>query len=728
MTHLLPNERRRACLSAVAIALLLGGASPLVAQYGATGGQWRHYGGDAGSTKYSPLDQITASNFSTLRIVWRWESADRRLVRTDATGIWRAPFKDVLDQLEREDAKRWAGWAGTSGRPTISGFIATPLMVDGVLYVSTALTQAAAIDARTGKTLWVYDPRAYESGTPPNSPWRSRGVAYWAGEGGARILWGTTDGYLMAVDAKTGRAIPGFGNQGRVDLTEGLPRASRDHWRGTGRVPLSSPAAPLVVRDTVIIGTSLHDFYPAGPSARTETTAMLPTKEAPPGWVRAYDVKTGREKWHFNPIPQPGEFGNDTWLRDSWAYTGNANVSWAGMSADEALGYVYLPLGSPNSDHYGGHRPGAGLFGDSLVCVDVETGKRVWHFQMIHHNMWDYDNVAAPNLVDINVAGRRIKAVVQINKPGFVYTFDRVTGQPVWPIEEHAVPTESDLEGERPWPTQPFPTKPPPVEPQGSSIDDLVDFTPELRQKALEAVKDFKLGPIYTPHSLRGTIMRPGVIGALNWGGAAVDPETGTLYVPSRSAPDMSGSTVIRFRQSNGGEESTVRYIHSMTLSPQLSYGLPLWKPPYSRLTAIDMNKGEHAWMIPTGKGDKIRKHALLKDLNLPPLGGDMGHGSGPLLTKTLLVLAMMAGGTNDGPRLVAYDKTTGQEVGSVDLPAAPFGTPMTYVLDGKQYIALTVGGTVPPLIAAEILDRPGIPAPQPVSGSIPALITFRLP
>jgi quinoprotein glucose dehydrogenase len=375
----------------------------VLAQQGAAGGEWRHYGGDLGSTKYAPLDQITASNFSTLRTAWRWDSADAELARADTSGAWRAPAARIFELLEREKPTRWAG----GRRPSMSGLIATPLMVAGVLYMATALNQAAAIDARTGRTLWVYDPKAYESGAPPATS-RPRGVAYWADGTTARILWGTGDGYLIAVDAKTGRPISDFGRNGRVDLLEGLPRASRD--RGDGRSPVSSPAPPLVVRDTVIVGSAIEDF--------------TQSKEMPPGWVRAYDVKTGKPRWHFNPIPQPGEFGHDTWLKDSWAYTGQANM-WSAMSADEELGYVYLPLGSPTSDHYGGHRPGDGLFGDSLVCVDVATGKRVWHFQMIHHGIWDYDNVAAPNLLDITSAGRRIKAVAQINKNGFIYTFDQ---------------------------------------------------------------------------------------------------------------------------------------------------------------------------------------------------------------------------------------------------------------------------------------------------------------
>lgn len=658
----------------VAIGLLLW-APALVAQKSAEQGEWRHYGADLAGTKYSPLGQITAANFATLRLAWRWESADAQLVRADASGTWRAPAERIFALLEREDPKRWVT------RPRLASLNATPLMIDGVLYINTPLSQAAAIDARTGRTLWVHDPKSYETGTPAVAPWRSRGVAYWTDGARARVLWGTGDGYLIAVDAKTGRLVTDFGTNGRVDLVAGVPRARR--VKGA-ILPSSVQSPPIVVRDTVIVGSSMNDY--------------TKTKEMPPGWVRAYDVRTGRHKWDFHTIPEFGEFGADTWKNDSYTYTGQANV-WTTMSADEALGYVYLPTSTPTSDHYGGHRLGDGLFGESLVCVDVETGKRVWHFQMIHHGVWDYDNPAAPNLLDIVVDGRAIKAVAQVTKQGFVYAFDRVTGKPVWPIEERKVPVDTDIPGEVLSPTQPFPIKPPAFEYQGTSIDDLVDFTPELREKAIEAVKGLRLGPLYTPNMLNGTVIRPAVIGGANWGGAAVDPMTGMLYVPSKNL-----SSVIRYREPKPDEGSTFRLISLQSIqAPTLGDGLPLWKPPYSRMTAINMNRGDHAWMVPLGKGDRIRNHPMLKPLNLPPLGGDgggFGANNGPVLTSSLLIMALALGGTNDGPRLVAYDKTTGKEVGSVDLPGAPLGTPMTYMADGKQYVAVTVGGPVPELVA----------------------------
>jgi len=380
---------------------------------------------------------------------------------------------------------------------------------------------------------------------------------------------------------------------------------------------------------------------------------------------------------------------------------------WTYMSADAELGIVYLPTSTPTNDYYGGHRLGDNLFAESIVAVNANTGKKLWHFQAVHHGLWDYDFPTAPNLLDVVVDGKAIKALAQVSKQGFVYAFNRVTGEPIWPIEERPVATDTNIPGERPSPTQPFPTKPAPFEYQGVTENDLADFTPEIKQMAVEAVQGFRLGPIYTPQMLadettRGTVFRPTGSGAANWSGAAVDPETGILYVPSRNV-----FGVISFYQPQDG---SLRYTHGAPENqrlednprerntPVMPQGLPLLKPPYSRMTAINMNTGEHVWMTPLGNGDRIRNHPLLKDLNLPPLGGD-GRG-GPLLTKTLLITALSAGGADDGPRLVAYDKANGKELGSVDLPTGAIGTPMTYSVNGKQYIALTIGGNSPELIA----------------------------
>jgi quinoprotein glucose dehydrogenase len=670
----------------VAFAFAAAAFHPVQAQRGAkTNGEWPFYGGDLGNSKYSPLDQINGNNFSQLKIAWRWTSADGFLSMTVPGGgeVW-ANSKYIFEQLTKDDPRRWRDGAA----PFVTNFKATPLMVGGKLYLNTPTSVGAAIDARTGETLWIYNPKSYEKGTTTMSArWNQRGVAYWTDGKEERVFWGTGDGYLVAVDAKTGYPIESFGARGRVDLMEGLPQAVRGSRDWLNALTYSVQSPPIVVRNTIVTPASISSYNV--------------TKEQIPGWTRGWDVRTGKLKWVFKTIPPPGEAGNETWQDDSWAYTGKVS-GWTIFSADEELGYLYLPLNTAAPDYYGGHRPGDNLFAETLVCLDVETGKRIWHYQFVHHGLWDYDLPAAPNLLDITVDGQPVKAVAQVTKQGFVFTFDRVTGRPIWPIEERPVPP-SDVPGERASPTQPFPTRPPPFEYQGVSIDDLVDFTPEIRALAEKAVKNFRIGSLYTPPSLvvpggtQGTLARPSAGGGANWSGAAVDPETGILYVPSRNA-----LSVFRLRAPGPTEKSNLRYLEVREggAFPSMPQGLPLFKPPYSRMTAIDMNTGTHTWMVPLGHGKSVRNHPMLKGLNLPPLGGDSGT-SGPLLTKTLLMSALSSGGTNDGPRLVARDKTTGKELASVDLPSMAIGTPMTYLLGGKQYIALTVGGDpVPELIA----------------------------
>ena len=635
-------------------------AAPAHAQHGATDGEWRSYGGDLGSTKYSPLDQIDATNFEDLHIAWRWQSADGSL---DLATL----------RIDRP-------------RLGIRMFQATPLMAHGVLYLSTALHQVAAVDAGTGDTLWVYDPEVYRRGLPTHF-YNSRGVAYWEDGDDRRIFFGTNEGYLLALDAMTGRPVLGFGTNGRVDLMEGIPRATRGETNHRGRNLLGVASPPIVARDVVVTPTVISDG--------------AIRKEAPPGWLKGIDARTGDTKWVFHTVPQADDFGVETWLDESWRYSGNANV-WSMFSVDDELGYIYLPTGTPTGDYYGGHRPGDNLFAESLVALDIETGQRMWHFQAVHHGVWDYDFPAAPNLIDITVDGRLIKALAQVSKQGFTYVFDRETGDPVWPIEEHPVATDTDLEGEVLSPTQPIPTKPPPFEYQGVTVDDLVDFTPDIRAMAMEAVSDFRLGPLFSPPmlshdgGLQGTIQRPHVGGGASWTGAAVDPETGLIYIPSENR-----FSVLKYYTPDPADGGNLRYTFrglAAGTQPQMPQGLPLLKPPYSRLTAIDLNSGDHAWMQPNGDGDRLRNHPLLRALDLPPLGGE-GHG-GPVLTKTLLVSALSAGGTDGGPRLVARDKTSGVIVGSFDLPAGAIGTPMTYLFEGKQYIALTIGGEVPELVA----------------------------
>jgi quinoprotein glucose dehydrogenase len=652
----------------------------LVAVQEPPAGEWPTYGADLSSSRYSPLTQVTGANFAALRIAWRVPSPDASLsVTLPDGGEWTGAPQDVFAELNRQDPRRWRD----GDPPAIGNFKATPLMVDGVLYLNTPTSVGAALDAATGRTIWTYNPKSYEAGTTTMSlRWNQRGVAYWRSGSDARVLWGTGDGYLVAVDAKTGRPVPSFGNGGRVDLMEGLPRAVRGARDYLNALTYSVQSPPLVVGDVVITPASI--------------SSLVTKKEQIPGWIRGHDVRTGRLLWTFRTIPGPGEAGHDSWKGDAWRDAGKVTV-WTAMSADAELGYVYIPTNTVAPDFYGGHRPGNNLFAESLLCLEVATGRRVWSFQTVHHGLWDYDNPAAPNLLDLAVDGRRVKAVAQISKQGFVYTFDRVTGTPLWPIEERPVPP-SDIPGEQASPSQPFPTRPAPFEYQGATEDDLVDFTPALRAEALAAVKRFRLGPLFTPPSLQGTVQRPGTVGGANWGGAAVDPETGMLYVPSRN-----GYSVTTLARPAAGLDSNLQFMQVPGPSPRLASGVPLFKPPYSRITAIDMNRGEHVWMVPAGDGTRVRSLEALQGLTLPALGGDSTF-SGPLLTRMVLIYALTTGGARGGARLVAYDKASGKELGSTDLPGAAIGTPMTYQVNGRQYIELTVQGSgaraVPELVA----------------------------
>ncbi|MEO2197258.1 MAG: PQQ-binding-like beta-propeller repeat protein [bacterium] len=661
------------------VAALLTIAAPAGAQYGATDGEWRSYAGDNGSTKYSPLDQIDADNFSRLEIAWRVPTPDARL---------------DLEAITEELARRGRlGEVPAGGNPdygvSLRLFKATPLMVGGLVFVPTPLSLGAAYDAGTGEERWVHDPESYLDG-PPAARANMRGAAYWTDGNVERVYWGTTDGYLVSVDARTGEPAAEFGENGRVDLFTGVPRAERGTYDHRGRHWISVTSPPIVSNGVVVTPVTISDYSIA--------------KEAPPGWVKGIDAITGELRWVFRTVPRGDDFGAETWGNESWRYTGNTNV-WAAMSADDELGYVYLPTSTPTSDYYGGHRPGDNLFAESIVAVDIRTGERKWHFQAVHHGVWDYDFPTHSNLVDVTVDGRVVKALAQVSKQGFTYVFDRETGEPVWPIEERPVETDTNLEGEVLSATQPFPTKPPPFEYQGISIDDLVDFTPEIRAMAVEAVKDFRLGPLFTPPmntiegGIQGTIQRPAIDGGANLQGSGVDPETGLLYVPSNNS-----FSVLKYYTPDPDAGGNLRYSQSAFGSgrqPRLPQGLPLFKPPYSRMTAIDLNAGDTAWMQPNGNGDRYRNHPQLRDLNLPPLGGD-GRG-GPVITKTLLISALTAGGSDGGPRLIARDKATGEVVGSVDLPAGALGTPMTYLHDGRQFVGLTIGGETPELIALAV-------------------------
>ena len=654
-------------MTAAMVAMLLAGASRAAAQAPDPGEDWPSYGGTNWSQKYSPLDQIAGANFGELEIAWTWESADIALIES-----LQRRYLPPLDA---------------------NGLKATPLVVNGVMYLSTGLAQVVALNPTTGDTLWVYNPQAYTTGGNASivGPWQTRGLAYWSdGAGDDRLLLGTHDGFLIAVNARTGRPINSFGVDGKSDLHTAVPRATR------GNLPLfsneghtvSPNSPPVVVRDTVISGAAMSD---------------RPTlKEWPPGSVQGFDVRTGDLKWVFHPIPQAGEFGEDTWENGSNLYTGNANV-WSTLSGDDELGHVYLATTAPTNDYWGGERKGDNLFSQSIVALDVETGERLWHFQAIHHPIWDWDFPTAATLMDITVAGRPIKALAQVSKQGFTYVFDRRTGEPVWPIEERPVPP-SEVPGEQAAPTQPFPTKPPPFEYQGVTEDLLIDFTPELRAEAVEIMGEYAHGGMFTPQTLydrngtHGTLQVPGSGGGANWSGSGADPESGFLYVPSRSG--LTRMVLVEGKPSF----TNLRYVPNGKLGPESLHpdrppavtgprGLPLIKPPYSRLTAYDMNRGEIAWQTPTGPGaDRIRNHPALARLDLPPLGGQ-ATTSGPLITRTVVMLGLGPAGSDDSAWLMAYDKATGEVVGRVALPARPLGTPMTYSVDGRQFIALTLQG-----------------------------------
>ncbi|MDT8428568.1 MAG: pyrroloquinoline quinone-dependent dehydrogenase [Pseudomonadales bacterium] len=593
---------------------------------------WPSYGSDLHSTKYAPLDQIDASNASQLSIAWSWDSPDNQTVA--------------------------ANHAAQNFRATPAGYKVTPIAIDGILYVSTSFGRVAAIDGASGEELWVFDTRSWEAGRPANLGYNHRGVSYWREGDKQRILMPANDAWLWSLDAVTGQPDPDFGDGGKLDLAQGLGRE-------IDRSAYTMISAPLIIDDIVILGSSIHD----GPR----------NKEAPPGHVRGFNVRTGEQIWIFHTIPQGGEFGNDSWEDNSWEYSGNTNV-WTVMSADEELGYVYLPIGTPTNDWYGGHRLGDNLFAESLVAIEAKTGKRVWHFQMVHHGVWDYDLPAAPNLVDLVVDGKPVKALAQISKQGFVYVFDRVSGEPIWPIEERPVP-QSSVPGERLSPTQPFPTRPAPFEPQGISDATLINFTPELRAEALRNIERFDYGPLFTPPSLRGTINLPGWAGGGGWQGAAVDPETGMLYIPSGTGP-----IVVQLVEPEEGT-SNFQYLRGGATSAPGPQGLPLTKPPYGRITAINLNTGEHEWMIPHGEG--IRQRLIDMGIMDPgPVGS--ADRTGPVLTKTLLFV----GQTDNGRNLLrAFDKATGEVIQEYELPGAPAGTPMTYMANGKQYIAMAIGG-----------------------------------
>jgi quinoprotein glucose dehydrogenase len=634
-------------------------------QSGARNGEWRSYGGDLGNTHYSPLDQINAGNFSQLQVAWR--------LKTDNLGP----------------------------RPEFN-FEGTPLMANGVIY-STAGTRRAvvAVDAATGELLWVHGEHEGARGTAAPRQLSGRGLAYWTDGSEERILYVTPGYRLVALNAKTGNLVPAFGAGGLVDLKM---EDDQEIDLVTGEVGLH--ATPVVANDVVIVGAA---HRPGG---------VVKSKTNVKGFVRGFDVRTGKRLWIFHTIPRSDEFGYDTWEKDSASYTGNTGV-WGQISVDEQLGMAFIPVELPTGDYYGGHRPGNGLFGETVLAVDLKTGQRKWHYQLVHHGIWDMDIPCAPMLVDITVNGRTVKAVAQPTKQAFLYVFDRITGKPIWPMEERPV-EQSTVPGEKTSPTQPFPTKPPAYDLQGFSVDDVLDFTPELKAEGLKVVSKYKLGPVFTPAVVSkpegpyATLAMATAGGGTNWAGGSYDPETHIAYIPSQRAPTaiglipgdpsrtdmtfMAGSAQPRTGSGGGGGEGA---------GPGLTVqGLPLVKPPYGSISAIDLNKGEILWQIANADTpDNIRDNPAIKGLNIPRTGRPGVFGV--LVTKTLVICGERGAGKS-ATMLRAYDKATGKEVGAVPMPAGQTGTPMTYTLNGKQYIAVAIAGAGFPaeLVAFKLPDE----------------------
>ena len=698
------------CLALLSIWAVRTPAQSTPAPAGTSGGEWPSYAGDLRNHHYSPLNQIDAGNFNTLEVAWRF--------KTDSLGP-RPEYK-----LE-----------------------GTPLVVNGVVYATGGTRRSViALDAATGELLWVHSEREGARAAASPRQLSGRGVAYWTDGRDERILYFTTGYQLVALNAKTGAPIASFGSAGLVDLKQYAVFGNRQPIDlVTGEIGLHS--TPTVTRSgIVLVGSSFRE----GGTPKTHNNTK--------GLVLAFDVRTGKKLWQFNTIPRPGEFGNETWMNDSWAVNGNTGV-WNQMAVDEELGLAYLPVETPSSDFYGGHRPGNNLFAESLVAVDLKTGQRKWHFQLVHHPLWNMDIATAPILEDITVDGRVIKAVSIMGKQAFLYVFDRLTGQPVFPIVERPV-EKGTVPGEWYSPTQPFPTRPPAYDHQGVTIDNLIDFTPELKAEATRMVSRYKTGPIFTPPVIskaEGPIASFRSSGGTNWPGGSYDPETHILYAPSytslptigllpppnREFSDIdfvSGSALTGVRYISGpGENAGADAVppargggavgraattsapargapapgnaaappqpaaagrgaateDSGGLSPQ---GLPLLKPPYGRITAINLDKGEFVWQIAHGETpDSVRNNPALKGLTIPRTG--QAAAAGALVTKTLLIAGEPSVTTTAthprGALLRAYDKATGKDAGAVYMPAQQSGTPMTYMLNGKQYIIVAISGGI---------------------------------
>ena len=635
---------RTLAAAGVIVATLLAqpsGQSPMV--------EWPVYGGDSAGSKYSPATDITAQNVPRLGVAWQWAHGEQPLAEYGTL-----PFR----------------------------FENQPLMVDDVLYVTTPYNNAAALDANTGRELWRFESGAVKLGGIPGTGFKHRAPALWrdSRNGNALRVLLNTRNQLFSLDATTGRPIESFGDRGVVSLTDGYPRPISDirHVNHGG-----SP--PVVYRDIVVIGGAIPDRY-----------QMV---NEPPGIVQGFDARTGKRLWVWNAIPQsPTDFGANTWEEGAWRFTGHANV-WGPMAVDSSRGLLYFGTSTPGNDYYGGRRLGKNEPAESIVCLDITTGRRKWSYQLVHHGLWDFDNPASPNLVTITVDSRRIDAVAQVTKQGFTYVFDRVSGEPVWPIVERPVATHSDVPGERPWPTQPFPTKPPPFTPQGVSLADANDLTPEITALAQGEMKRYRIGPLFTPPSLRGTLQRPGNEGGANWGGAIWDAERGRLYVRSKNAVYI-GKVVASTRTDKFIDHA---YSGHLPLNlPESPLGpIPVVKPPYAQLTAIDLNRGTLGWQVPVGEGSPaIRNHPLLRGVTLPDRLGSPANG-GSLLTGGGLIFI----GGGDG-YFYAFDRTDGREVWRTQLQYVNVENVMSYRTGaGRQFVVASTGASSEAALVAFALD-----------------------
>jgi quinoprotein glucose dehydrogenase len=623
---------------------------------------WPDFNGNLFAQRYSPLEHINAANVSQLQIAWRMNAA--------AFG----PTPELKN-------------------------VSSPIVVDGTMFATVGNHRdVVAIDPGTGQLLWMW--RAKEGARFDNAPRKGsgRGVAYWKSGPLKRVLTVTPGYFLVALDAVTGAPDPSFGAGGVIDLQQGLRLA-----KGRKDVDVGLSFPPTVVNDVIVVG------------AAHQVGMRPPSKENVKGDVRGFDARTGKLLWTFKTIPEASEPGSETWLKGSAEFTGNAGV-WAPMSADPELGLVYLPVEAATGDRYGGDRPGANLFANSLVALDVKTGQMKWQYQIIHHDIWDWDNPSAPILADIAADGGKParKVVVQLTKQSFAYTFDRVTGKPIWPIKETKVP-QTDVPGEWTASTQPFPKKPAAFDRQGFKVSDLIDLTPEILAAAKEAAKPYRMGPLYTPASLanakdgtKGTLSLPSSTGGSNWEGGAWDPDTNILYVPSRTAVDVLALI-------NDPKVSTVAFIQGDGRPPRVMDTLPLVKPPWGRITAIDMNKGDHLWWVANADTPKeVASHPALKNVTLPRTG--IATRSGLLVTKTLLFAGE---GWEGGPVFRAFDKKTGAILAEIKLPASQAGQPITYQHHGRQFIAMFVGdGRTPGELVALALPESSRPAQRRPTGS----------